>query len=200
VKAIGKLIEDHVGTSPFRRWSLAYRLAQGNVNEGLRRLDILIKTGIAPAEMLGRLAAALSVDACVVAAALDETSEELWRERVRARSTDQEHARKRFRPHVYVETERYTPVHGQLCLVAVDGLRRSKQLPVDEAVVRAPENWQHRHVGKVVRQHYLEQGGHCGPFGRIVGYSYFPSFGQSVSFSVDGRLADTEERLSAASL
>ena len=92
-----------------------------------------------------------------------------------------------LRPDIYVSTSLSTPT--SITIAAITGATW-RYLPVPDEIPGWPEEDQVEFVGRMCREHYLEQCGKLTLFGEILGYIYRPRRGVYRSFNIDGRTVD----------
>jgi hypothetical protein len=95
------------------------------------------------------------------------------------------HARKAFRPHLFIITERSRPTSITLALLT--GMTdRTVNLPED--FPEHPFEKQLEIVQSVLRQHFKDNHGQWRFFGKILGYYYFHHFLEKIRLDVDGNV------------
>jgi hypothetical protein len=179
---LGRFIIEEMKMRGIKRSELVFRLGYANINKGLRALDLCIKQGDPHPFVVQNLHTALSVDHSVIAKVLEITEQQ--------RLDEQEaRARKYFRPHLWIITERERPTSITMALFS--GMTEKRVgLPPD--INALPFEDQLEIAELVVLKHYAEHKGNWHFFGKIVGYYFFHSFRENVRYDIDGNVEKKE--------
>jgi hypothetical protein len=108
--AFGRSIRQRIKCLGLRSGRLAARLGYRNISKGVRRLDRVCRGDlVGHDQLLANLPGALGLSGDVVAAAIEETRQEVERARQAELERAEAEWRRRFRPHALITTEREVP-------------------------------------------------------------------------------------------
>ncbi|WP_440996036.1 hypothetical protein [Arhodomonas sp. SL1] len=168
--------------------ALVDRLDARNRSKAFRRITRLVDEGECPPDLAQRLLGIFPEDRAALNEAIERTRARR-RQQMAAEREAQERAR--FRPHLFIRTERARPT--QITLFALlGGVDRQLKRPLPGDIADRDPAEQQRLVHEAVAAHIAE----CGPerevrfMGRTTGYLYRPRSGERYEVALDGTITE----------
>ena len=145
-------------------------------------MDICIREGTPHPFVIQNLPKALKIERSTIEKVLEITKQQRL-------DMEEEIKRKRFKPHLWIITERTRPTSITNALFT--GMTAKKVgLPLDISKLTLED--QLEFVSLVAKEHYLESKGEWPFFGKIVGYYFFYRFRENIRLDVDGNVEERE--------
>jgi hypothetical protein len=187
--SLGRLICTRMNDLGIRSGRLAARLGYRNISKGVRRLDQVCQGDLVGKEqLLGKLPGALGLPDDVVAAAIEETRQEVERARHAELERAEAEWRRRFRPHALITTERAVP--SPMFIAIIVGPEALKRIDFDPAL---PVGVIHQQVQKAI-QRRLDKDGRILAFGKATGYVLNWQPDRAERYDLAGNLLEVQER------
>jgi hypothetical protein len=173
-----------------RSGRLAARLGYRNISKGVRRLDQVCCGDLAGKEqLLANLPGALGLPDSVVAAAIEETRQEVERARQAELERAEAEWRRRFRRHALITTERRVP--SPIFLAVFIGPEVLKRVDFDPAL---PIDAIHKQVQEVIQRRLDNWDGQIIAFGKATGYVLNWEPDRAERYDLAGNLLEVLER------
>jgi hypothetical protein len=122
----------------------------------------------------------------------EEVQSAINSDQLRVRQRAEEHARKNFKPYIFLQTTATRP--SQICIYALTGgTRAHKMIAVSESLPN--ESWlkQIKIVRTLISEHIQNTKGVVPFFGKASGYLYCPSYDSSYEFTVQGETDEVDK-------
>ena len=179
------LVHGAMEKAPLTKNEVLRRMGYSNLNKGVRRLDQFLKGDMADKTFVMKLTEAIN-------ASLEEMQSAINSDQSRAWQRAEEHARKNFKPYIFLQTTATRP--SQICIYALTGgTRAHKMIAVSESLPN--ESWlkQIKIVRTLISEHIQNTKGVVPFFGKVSGYLYCPSYDSSYEFTVQGETDEVDK-------
>jgi len=196
---LGDLIEKKAREQGLTRKAIVVRLGYKNHQKGYLRFDQCINDGQFTEDFLERLQRVLNFDQVELDDAIKRTIAILRRRAKELAEIDRREAEKlaaeieargraNFQPHLWVVPERSVP--SSIFVVAWTGPDFSRRVDLPDGIETLSEQQQCDLIRSAARRHFREKQGCAGPFGKILGYVYRPTFDEGWNLTHDGEVLD----------
>jgi hypothetical protein len=185
-----RLIRGRMNDLGVRSGRLAARLGYRNISKGARRLEEVCRGDlVGKQQLLANLPGALGLPDDVVAAAIEETRQEVERARQAELERAEAEWRRRFRPHALITTEREVP--SPIFLAVFIGPEVLKRVDFDPAL---PVEVIHQREQEVLRRRLGQWNGEIIAFGKATGYVLNWEPDRAERYDLAGHLLEVLER------